>query len=188
MLTDAKVRALAGVPPAKRAEIPDGTVKGLMLRVGPRGKPTWTLRYTLSGGGGVTERGKAIAGRKFFRISIGEYPTLSIKEARAKASALLAEAARGESPIEKLEDKATARKGALADLATEYLESHVRTRLRSARNAEWVIREYIVPRLGHAAPDRLKRVDVVALLDDLARHATPTAAIEARKWLSSLYS
>ncbi|MBY0423747.1 MAG: Arm DNA-binding domain-containing protein, partial [Parvularculaceae bacterium] len=78
MLTDAKVRALVASPPASRQEIADGAVKGLSLRVGPRASPTWTLRYTISGKGGVTARGKRLASRRFYRISLGDFPTLSI--------------------------------------------------------------------------------------------------------------
>jgi hypothetical protein len=90
MLTDAKVRGLVASPPATRQEIADGAVKGLMLRVGPRGTPSWTLRYAISGKGGVSARGKTIASRKFYRISLGDYPAMSIRDARARATLILA--------------------------------------------------------------------------------------------------
>jgi integrase len=188
MLTDAKLRALIAATPDQRIELADGSIKGLTLRAGPRAKPTWTLRYAVAGAGGVTARGKELDGRKFFRISLGTYPTVSLREARAKASDFLAKAARGEDPIAQIEDAAKTEKDTLAELAGAFLDLHVRGRLRSAKNAEWVMREYVVPRLGQVRADRIKRADLVALLDDLARHATPTAAIETRKWLSSLFS
>jgi integrase len=188
MLTDAKVRALAASPPATRQDIADGAVKGLMLRVGPRGTPSWSLRYAITGKGGVTARGKGLASRKFYRISLGDYPALSIRDARARAAAILAQAARGEDPIAQLEEQATVRKGSVAELAEEFLNTHVRGKLRSARNAEWIVRDYIVPRLGEKAPQKVRRLDIVAVLDDLARHATPTAALDTRKWLSIFFS
>ncbi|MFZ4122306.1 MAG: tyrosine-type recombinase/integrase [Caulobacterales bacterium] len=188
MLTDARLRALIAVTPDRRIELPDGSIKGLILRAGPRAKPTWTLRYAVAGAGGVTARGKELDGRKFFRISLGTYPTVSLKEARAKASAFLAKAARGEDPLAQIEDIATTQKDSVCELASAFLDLHVRGRLRSAKNTEWVMREYVLPRLGQVRADKLKRTDIVALLNDLARHATPTAAIETRKWLSSLFS
>jgi integrase len=188
MLTDAKVRGLVASPPTTRQEIADGVVKGLMLRVGPRGTPSWTLRYAISGKGGVSARGKTIASRKFYRISLGDYPAMSIRDARARATLILAQAARGEDPIAKLEEQATVRKGSIAELAEDFLNSHVRGKLRSARNAEWIVRDFIVPRLGEHAPQKVRRLDIVNMLDDIARHATPTAAIDTRKWLSIFFS
>lgn len=172
----------------KRAEIPDGSVKGLMLRVGPRGRPTWTLRYTIAGGGGTTARGKDLAGRKFFRVSLGEYPELSIKDARARASTFLAKAARGQDPIAELEERATTRKGTVSELVQDFMDGHVRGRLRSAKSAEWVMNHFVLPRFKDAIPEKIKRADIVAFLDDLARTAKPTAAIDTRKWLSIMFA
>jgi hypothetical protein len=188
MLTDAKVRALAAAAPATRQDIADGAVKGLMLRVGPRGAPSWTLRYAITGKGGVTARGKGLASRRFYRIGLGDCPALSIRDARARASAILAQAARGEDPIAQLEEQATVRKGSVAELAEEFLNTHALGKLRSARKAEWIVRDYIVPRPGEKAPQKVRRLDIVAVLDDLARHGTPTAALDTRKWLSIFFS
>jgi len=74
VLTDTKLKALLATPPARRTELVDGTISGLMLRAGPRGKPTWTLRYAITGRGGVTARGKSLAGRKFYRIQHRRIP------------------------------------------------------------------------------------------------------------------
>ena len=188
VLTDTKLRALLATPPTARTELPDGSISGLMLRAGPRGKPTWTLRYAVTGRGGATARGKALAGRKFYRISLGDYPTVSIKEARAKASVMLAEAAKGNDPIVRLETQAVLRRGTMAELAEDFMNAHVRGRLRSAGSAEWIVRDHILPRLGDIAPRQVTRATVVALLNDLARHATPTAALDTRKWLSIMFS
>jgi hypothetical protein len=92
MLTDTKLRSLCSSPPAERMELNDGTISGLIVRVGPRGRPTWTLRYTVKGRGGTTERGKKLAGRKFYRITLGEYPSVSLLKARAQAATMLADA------------------------------------------------------------------------------------------------
>ena len=188
MLTDAKLKSLYSSPPAERIELNDGTISGLLLRVGPRGRPTWTLRYTVKGRGGVTERGKKLAGRKFYRITLGEYPAISLLKARAQAATMLADADNGINPIERLESAATVRRGTIVELSESFLEHHCRGRLQSAGKAEWIMRDYVNPRFGDYAPKQVTRRDVIALLDDLKKRATPTATMDTRKWLSVFFN
>ena len=188
MLTDTKLRSLCSSPPAERMELNDGTISGLIVRVGPRGRPTWTLRYTVKGRGGTTERGKKLAGRKFYRITLGEYPSVSLLKARAQAATMLADADNGIDPIERLEKAATVRRGTIAELAEAFLEHHCRGRLQSAGKAEWIMRDYVVPKFGDYAPKQVTRRDVIGLLDDLKKRATMTATLDTRKWLSVFFN
>ena len=188
MLTDAKLKSLYAVPPAQRLELNDGTIAGLLLRVGPRGRPTWTLRYTVKGRGGVTERGKKLAGRKFYRITLGEYPALSLLKARAQAANMLADADNGINPVERLESVATVRRGTIAELSEAFLEHHCRGRLRSADKAEWIMRDYVVPKFGDYAPKQVTRRDIINHLDDLKKRASKTATMDTRKWLSVFFN
>jgi integrase len=188
MLTDAKLKSLLASPPKERLELTDGTISGLLLRVGPRGRPTWTLRYTVKGRGGVTDRGKKLASRKFYRITIGEYPAISLLKARAQAATMLADADNGIDPIARLESVATVRRGTIAELSEEFLEHHCRGRLQSAGKAEWIMRDYVNPRFGEYAPKQVTRQDIIALLDDLKKNATRTATMDTRKWLSIMFS
>lgn len=188
MLTDAKLKSLYANPPADRLELNDGTISGLLLRVGPRGRPTWTLRYTVKGRGGVTERGKKLAGRKFYRITLGEYPALSLLKARAQAANMLADADNGINPVEQVERVATVRRGTIAELSEAFLEHHCRGRLRSADKAEWIMRDYVVPKFGDHAPKQVSRRDVITYLDDLKKRASKTATLDTRKWLSVFFN
>lgn len=188
MLTDAKLKSLYTSPPAERIEIKDGTISGLMLRVGPRGSPTWTLRYTVKGRGGVTERGKKLAGRKFYRLTLGEYPALSLLKARAQAANMLAEADNGINPVQRLEKVATVKRGTIAELSEAFLEHHCRGQLRSADKAEWIMRDYVVPKFGDFAPKQVTRRDIINHLDDLKKRASKTATLDTRKWLSIFFN
>lgn len=188
MLTDTKLRSLCTSPPAERIELKDGTISGLLLRAGPSGRPTWTLRYTVNGRGGVTERGKKLAGRKFYRITLGEYPALSLLKARAKAATMLADADNGINPIERLESVATVKRGTVAELSEAFLEHHCRGRLRSADKAEWIMRDYVVPKFGDYAPKQVTRRDIINYLDDLKKRASKTATMDTRKWLSVFFN
>lgn len=188
MLTDAKLKSLYAAPPAERLELNDGTISGLLLRVGPRGRPTWTLRYTVKGRGGVTDRGKKLAGRKFYRITLGEYPALSLLKARAQAANMLADADNGINPVEQVERVATVRRGTIAELSEAFLEHHCRGRLRSADKAEWIMRDYVVPKFGDYAPKQVSRRDIINYLDDLKKRASKTATLDTRKWLSVFFN
>ncbi|MFN9577143.1 MAG: tyrosine-type recombinase/integrase [Gemmatimonadota bacterium] len=75
-LTPAAIRALP--PRATRYAVPDGTVKGLQLRVSPNGVKTWSFKYRPKGQLDAPE----------LRRTLGEYPALGLTEARREAEAL----------------------------------------------------------------------------------------------------
>jgi Arm DNA-binding domain len=89
MLTDVKLRALLAQPPETRLDVRDGSITGLTLRKGPHGQPIWTLRFTVKGAGGMSERGHKLAGREFYRLTLGTYPLVSLQEARAAATLMI---------------------------------------------------------------------------------------------------
>ncbi|CDH01375.1 tyrosine-type recombinase/integrase [Xenorhabdus bovienii] len=68
-LSDTKLRSIHGKPYQGKPEITD--IDGLSARVSPKGMITFQCRYRLSG--------------KQHRISIGRYPAISLRDARAKA-------------------------------------------------------------------------------------------------------
>lgn len=135
-ITDRALSALVQNPPSHRVELKDGTIDGLVIRAGPRGRPTWTFRFRIVGAGGITERGTRLSGAKYHRISLGVYPTLTIKAARLQAAAYLASIERGEDPIATLEDNAVRRADTVSALVDEYLD-HAKESMRSWRNASW---------------------------------------------------
>jgi len=72
-LTQAAIDSLK--PGPSRREIPDGHTRGLLLLVQPTGKMSWALRYRFHG-----------RPRKY---TIGDYPGIGLKDARAAASRAL---------------------------------------------------------------------------------------------------
>jgi Arm DNA-binding domain len=58
-------------PGAVRREIPDGQLRGLFLIVQPSGKMAWAVRYRHYG--------------RSRKLTIGGYPEISLKDARAAA-------------------------------------------------------------------------------------------------------
>ena len=138
-LTDVGIRAVLAKPRTSRVEMADGAVPGLTLRIGKTRGATWSLMIRVVGEGGITERGYALMGPKR-RLTLGIYPQVSLHAARAKASAYLDQAKRGESPIEALERAATARL-TIEGLAEKFLTDYVYLKqLRAARRYELAIR------------------------------------------------
>src|ERR1700732_3087804 len=124
-LTDSAVQAAI-----RRAEVGTGTrelsdpaVPGLTLRVGRR-VAAWSLMVRVAGEGGITKRGLKKKGERT-RISLGEYPTVSLVAARAGANTYLDQANRGVSPAKALEAGATAGGLTVHALGEKFLADYV---------------------------------------------------------------
>ncbi len=195
-LTDIRLRALLDRPPVKRIELKDGTVDGLTLRIGPRGRPTWSFRFRIVGEGGVTERGTKLVGSRYHRVSLGTYPDVGLKEARRKAAAYLDDAAAGRNPILEFEEQAIDKRDTVANLVDDYI-AHAKTAMRSWRNAKWNLNRHIVVAWGSRPVGGITERDARNLIDKVAKgepdpatgiaKPRPGAASEARKWGSMLF-
>jgi integrase len=162
-LTATAINALLRKPPRKRTDLMDGAVAGLMLRIGPSGA-TWSLRIRVVGEGGVTARGHQGKGNKS-RVTLGEYPAVSIERARAIANTYLDQANQGISPMAALESAATAGGPTVRALAEKFLDDYVQMKeLRALLKYEGAIRVHIVPTLGDALADRVSREHVRGLV------------------------
>jgi len=162
-LTATAIQALLRRLPSKRIDLMDGGVPGLMLRIGPSGA-TWSLRIRVVGEGGVTARGHQRKGNKS-RITLGEYPTVSIERARALANNYLDQANHGISPVAALESAATARGLTVRWLAEKFLADYVRMKeLRALLKYEGAVRVHIVPVLGEFLADVISREQVRVLV------------------------
>jgi integrase len=195
-LTDVKLKALLNNPPAERLELKDGVVDGLTVRVGARGKPTWTYRFRIRGAGGTTARGTQLNGARYHRISLGTYPAVSIKSARAKASAYAEMTERGENPLDLLEENAVDRRETVAALIDDYVKDAELNGMRSSRNARWVLDRHMRPRWGELPAGTIKEREARKLVAEVQRGNEADqkdgklrngAAAELRKWGSMLF-
>jgi integrase len=128
-------------------------------------------------------------------VSLGSYPAVSIKAARAKASLYAEAAERGENPIDTLEGNAVDRRDTVETLIDDYL-THAEQTMRSARNARWILDRHMRPRWGEMPAGTIKERDARQLIadvrkgdaDDLATGKLRNgAAAEVRKWGSMLF-
>ena len=155
-LSDSQLRAWMKKRPAQALDVPDGAVSGLCLRLGPF-TMTWSLRLRVKGEGGVSKRGRKRNG-KSHRVTLGEYPAVTLEAARSTANAYLDQAKRGVSPVAALESAATAGGLTVQELATIFMEDYAKMRgLRSLKKYYQAIDVHIVPRLGEVIADLLTR-------------------------------
>lgn len=155
-LTDAAVRALK--PKAARYTVAEGAGFGLMVY--PNGAKSWLLRYT------------AADGRRRPMV-LGNYPDMSLTDARAAAAAARAQLAAGADPLDGRREARDAtrvqaierrRAPTVAEAFADYMALSVRPRLKRPdaveRDAGLLLAE-----LGTLKLADVRRRDIVAVLD-----------------------
>lgn len=185
-LTDTKVRKA----PARgaRYELRDGG--GLSLWVYPTGKKSWVYTYTLA---------EADGSKRKKRINLGEYPAVTLEQARERHMEARDLVARGKDPQAEREHRKreeAARRAAearekqkitVANLAALYLELHAKRKKRSWKEDERIIKREVLPVWGELDPNEITRVDVNALLDRIVNRGAPVMANRVRALLSKMF-
>lgn len=179
-LTDRRIRSLKAEGD-NRAELMDGAVPGLGIRVSPTGRKSWFLRY-----------GPQEARR---RIVLGPYPALSLDAARNKARELVAGVKMSDrDPLAEREAARAARRQAetatFEALAAFYLEEHAkrRKRLRGWQEDERKLRVEVLPVWGSRPAAEIRRADVRSLLERIAEERGGVCANRTRALLSKVFS
>ena len=159
-ITDRWLRNLK--PPATgRAEYHDANVKGLSLRVTSKGAMTWAIYYRLP-----DDRTKR-------RLTLGQYPAISLAEARKQSKTALLEAVRGKDPGKaKQEAKAAP---TFATLAAEYLERYASQKKSGGEDRRMLERD-VLTFWGKRKAHDIQRRDVIALLDCIVDRGAPIQA------------
>jgi integrase len=158
-LTDPKLKSLLAQSREAEETVADGSVPGLSIRLFAAGAANWTLILRVTGEGGVNANGKQLLGRKI-RVSLGNYPQVSLQAARAQANHLLEEAKRGINPKIALAQSATAYGLTIRQLAAKYLKDYVHSKgLDSAVRYELALTTHIIPALGDKLAELVTRED-----------------------------
>jgi integrase len=171
-LTDASVRSIQ--PPAGgRLEIRDPACRGLELRVTSTGVKTFAFRF------------RDRASKRIERITLGRYPDVMLRDARARVDELRRETAAGRNPATQ---KREAPARTFAGLADRYLSEHARRFKRSADQDERNLRLHVLPRWGRRDYTGIGRADVIALSEKLATAGKPVLANRVQALVSSIFS
>jgi integrase len=157
-LTDRRIKALKAAKPGKRYDVPDGEVRGLGVRVSDKGQRTFVLIARYPGSDNPTRR------------ALGEYPTLSLADARDKARHWRELIRRGIDP--KVEEErarlAEIRKNAVTfgAVTEDFVRRHVKGH-RQAREAERLLRKHLIVPWGDRPISDISRTDVVQLIEEI---------------------
>ena len=164
-------------PTDKQVDYRDDITKGLILRIGKSGKKSWQVRYRADG--------------KQHRQSIGDFPHVSLKEAREKVRQLQAAVIDGENPAyEKRKDvKAKSRTRQtlqISNLLELYEKLHL-SQLRTGYQAKTFLREFARD-YGHLSITDFTKQDFVGLLNEIMLAGNYTKANRVYAHIKSFYS
>jgi integrase len=163
-LTDLNLRFLLKKERSGEELVPDGSVPGLSIRLFPGGAANFSLLVRVAGEGGVNQNGKRLLGRKL-RVSLGNYPEVSLQAARSRANHIADQAKRGVNPKDLLKETATAGSLTVESLSKEFLNQYVYSKeLDSARKYETAFGTHINPKVGERMAELLTREEVRSVM------------------------
>lgn len=140
----------------RREEYRDTDAKGLILRVTPGGIKTWALIYS--------------HGRKKRRLTLGEFPAITLAKARELALEALSRIAQGHDPQQQKLAERRGRLDALSfnKLADAWLEKHARVKLKPTAVVEYerMIDADLRPSIGEMAAGLITKQDVILKVRD----------------------
>ena len=124
---------------------------GLGLKITSNGAKSWKVQYR--------HRGRL----RWYHID--KFPAIGIKEARSIARTIRNEAAQGKDPQG---EKVAARQGeTLRDVAARYVEQHAKKHNKSWHQAEALMKNHVLPKLGSRRVADIARKDIRAIFDDI---------------------
>ena len=160
LLTDTKIKgAIASTRDAAvtgtRRCLRDSKVRGLVLRITPKGTATWSLQFRPKGS------------RTPNRITLGMYPDLGLGDARDKAEVLRGDIARGIDPIKAEREQRIAQEAAdtrptFREVAIEYLHKRIRKE-KNRRKLQVMFNSELLPVLGDMALEDISPEHVLVI-------------------------
>jgi integrase len=160
-------------PTGTRQEHPAG--HGLYLVVQPSGAKAWCLRYRHGG--------------RSHKLTLGDYPTVGLAEARKLAATAKEQLSRGVDPAaEKREQAVPAKPDSVEDICRQYIAlERARGRLRSLKNREAILAK-LYPAIGRRPIRELKRSEVARLIDRIEIERGARAADVAKSTLGVVFN
>jgi integrase len=166
-LTDAILRNMKP-PAAGRIELSDATCRGLRFRITSASDRSFSFRFG---------RGE--------RVPIGDYPDVSLRDARMKADDLRRQVAAGKNPAH---HRRGASERTFAGLAARYLREHAERHKRTAPADKQALAKHVLPTWGKRDFEALGRADLIKLVEKIIAAGTPVTANRVHSLISSIYS
>ncbi len=162
----------AGHPPS-RYLVTDG--RGLSLDVLPSSKMSWLYRYRLNG--------------SYEKVTLGRYPDLALKAARAKRDDLAAQVADGKSPAQAAKK---ARAGSPSDptvreFGERYFQEQIIRNWKNPSNIQRYLDNEIYPALGDKLLKEVTALDVQAIVYRKRDNGRVAAAMQLRGVMKQMF-
>lgn len=174
MLTDTKIRKIK--PSDKAIRLRD--VNGLYMDVRPTGAKVWRCRFKIEGKEGT--------------FTIGNYPDVSLSEARQERDRIKQLAKKGVNPNEHREQekmlKTLAASNTFESVALELFERN-RKKWTHYYCKQWKtsMDRDILPAFGSKPVSEISAHEVLRLLQSVEERGAPTVAINIRQWCSQVF-
>lgn len=151
---------------------------GLTLYVAPNGVKSWHFRFTWLG--------------KQARISLGMYPELGLKEARARRDEAREQVASGIDPREARKEAQRELENASGKTFRRIYEEWITFRRGSLsegtlKGIRIAMDNDVLPFFGKQQITAIKRADVIALIRRIEGRGTITSAVKTRQWMGQVF-
>jgi len=151
-------------PPAKGRKLSFDSHKdaprGFGVRVSPKGKKTFVLRYNADG--------------KDRLMNVGEHPTWTLAAARKKATELKREIDGGVDILEQRREKRAEQTVAL--VVDRFCKAHA-DKLKSGKAVRGTLEKHLIPAMGEKRISEVRRRDVIEVVETLAESAPRQASL-----------
>lgn len=153
-LNDRLLKTLPASSTGKAAVWHDSEVKGFQFKRTPQGRGSFLVYYRTPDG---AER----------RPKIGDWPSITVEQARKAARDMLARVSLGQDPSAERQAARVAEdvRDRLSDVVPLFIERHAKPNNRSWAEADRIFRVYVLPRWGTRRIAEIRRRDVADLLD-----------------------
>jgi len=171
-LSDTKLRKLKARE--KPYQLADG--RGLFIEVNPGGKKTWRLRYRLN------DRQE--------KVTLGEYPSHTLAEARQWCEECRAMVAKGDSPMmaRRVEKAGLKEPDKVEPFARQWLAEVVEKTNKNPRNIRRVLEKDVIPSIGKKHLSGVTVADILSITDRIKARGSDQSALLTRNILKRLFS
>ena len=173
-LTDTAVRQAK--PKEKAYTLADSL--GLTLYIAASGVKSWHFRFTWLG--------------KQARISLGTYPEIGLKEARARRDEAREEVASGIDPRESRKEKRTEKLEASGQTFKKVYEEWFKFREGdiaegTRKGIRIAIENDVLPAFGKRQIKSISRAEIIALIRKIEARGAITSAVKTRQWIGQVF-
>jgi integrase len=174
-ITQASIKGLkySGNPKSKSAQLVwDDDVRGLGIRIYPSERKTFVVSYRNS-----------IRQKRW--ITLGNFGTLTLQEARKRAKKILVQAGDGLDPAKEREEQRKAE--TMAQLCADYIERHAKVHKKTWEKDQAKLKKYVLPAWKNERVDSITRAHIAELHSKIGRRA-PYAANRLLEVLKKMFN